>query len=1119
MAVESSTEPGSTRSQTQTNENNSSSTFSEENRILSDVFRNQPQTQNHRMHRNSLDGPKENKIPSSVLTTDIHETIPETEMTPTELSVPETPSDVGTQKQSILPSTNNQELTDTAFMSGPSSTNHINISGFNTSRRSTQNSVKSSNSTDDNKPTTSILDTLAEAAPTDLIKETTIYPSAKLIPIIPQEVRYQRAIVRNFKNGRRRIFITAKSSVINGKNNESLVDSGYISKKNNSGNSSSEYDSSIESEATTKCKKTKKGKAFEKFNKSVFKWLQNNNISKEQMVSLKKLLQQNNFKLIQNSVSKTSYLRSHALILDTITKYGKKNVIIKANSPIKSTIPHEPILADTSFETIKSEIENISFTRSNIISDKSETDTIIHNSTVLSPEIEMLLLSDRDKQVLTIDPKREGYESDFEQVHTADLKDLSFTESSNTSLSTIVESHLSGSTVFEPNLESIVEAPNRRISEISNISDITERSNIDFDSSIQIFDKSNGGLECIAEDIPLSVTISLHNDNEAHPRIKRERATSLNNPNTEDTPVSKIAHSSNDDTKLKPQSKGSISSINTEVLTETGSLTDVETAMTAAIVEASGSKSEETKIEQKAVDTVKIDSPKEAGLQKKSSKPISKSTNRKSKAKARGHFAESVKALKELPVKLYENMEESKYLDLLSLLPPITRFTLRELDFNEILGSAQLRHDLFFDPELQFKPNSDGEKGEVKKAAANTYWDSIETELADSHMYRIPLLIFEIRAIIMELIPQAQKEEIMHVIDVVLIEQELKHGALNPIMLVKYIGNLLKQNCAPARDHLVDSMISYCEEGKLVKSIRACYEVLESMKLDYANHQLGRIRPYVVDHAVEFEQRHFQELFRRERSALTATRHWIKANLPHNNLEKLHREALLNLIAKAHLIDSNEADSIQLPETLRMDLPRLIQHYNDWQDSTIMASLLVLYRQTTGPKCKPSDMMDMKHVLWVLLNDGETSMQHVILQMCESAGKVRGKPFEEREKKMVGGLVESTLQPGSQLYEVIRARVGKVLKNILNGEPNALSDLELTKVGLLEMKEQIKTLSDRISLLCTHNYKVFKDTYLAIVEGYGGLQKVEIEEAKNEFSSTKSDLDSDSSDSDSSDSD
>ena len=173
---------------------------------------------------------------------------------------------------------------------------------------------------------------------------------------------------------------------------------------------------------------------------------------------------------------------------------------------------------------------------------------------------------------------------------------------------------------------------------------------------------------------------------------------------------------------------------------------------------------------------------------------------------------------------------DTTFLELLNLLPPITRFTLRELDMNEILGNAQLRHDLVFDPDLQFRA-SEEDDDESKKA--NSYWDEIRAEVADGQLYRIPLLLAEVRAILVELLPNGQetKKEIFSNIDVNLIDQEISHGIMDPTNLILYLSNSMKTNCAPIRDVLVDEMVSKCKEGDITSTLKLCFEILEYMKL------------------------------------------------------------------------------------------------------------------------------------------------------------------------------------------------------------------------------------------------------------------------------------------------
>ena len=173
---------------------------------------------------------------------------------------------------------------------------------------------------------------------------------------------------------------------------------------------------------------------------------------------------------------------------------------------------------------------------------------------------------------------------------------------------------------------------------------------------------------------------------------------------------------------------------------------------------------------------------------------------------------------------------DTTFLELLNLLPPITRFTLRELDMNEILGNAQLRHDLVFDPDLQFRASEEDGDEESK---ANSYWDEVRAEVLEGQLYRVPLLLAEVRAILVELLPNGQenKKEIFANIDVNLIDQEISHGIMDPTNLILYLSNSMKTNCAPIRDVMVDEMVSKCQEGDITSTLKLCFEILEYMKL------------------------------------------------------------------------------------------------------------------------------------------------------------------------------------------------------------------------------------------------------------------------------------------------
>lgn len=236
-----------------------------------------------------------------------------------------------------------------------------------------------------------------------------------------------------------------------------------------------------------------------------------------------------------------------------------------------------------------------------------------------------------------------------------------------------------------------------------------------------------------------------------------------------------------------------------------------------------------------------------------------------------------------------------------SLIPPISRSTLRELDLTEILRNPQLRHDIVFDPHLMFRPNFDGERGDKKRNAGDRYWLALAAEvergcrcstwgpmkggemevldcvcaaagLASSAIdvllqggrdrmvvdgpsragapvmaapplaarlpSRIPPLVAELKAILLSLLPAPSQqqgagsaEQISAVLDEELIAQEVAHGVLDVGALARFLGSTLKMHCAPMRDEAVDRMVAKVEDGQIAGGLKACFEMLELMKL------------------------------------------------------------------------------------------------------------------------------------------------------------------------------------------------------------------------------------------------------------------------------------------------
>ncbi|KAF7288584.1 Vacuolar ATP synthase subunit B [Mycena chlorophos] len=200
--------------------------------------------------------------------------------------------------------------------------------------------------------------------------------------------------------------------------------------------------------------------------------------------------------------------------------------------------------------------------------------------------------------------------------------------------------------------------------------------------------------------------------------------------------------------------------------------------------------------------------------------------------------------------------------------PPISRTTLKELDLEAIMRNPQLRHDLLFDGNLQFRPTSTRRKTE----RAEKYWEAVTTELetgctcvsfdvrgkphptvcACAHVStpavhpvvaysptlhvatlrtpsRIRPLLDEFLEVLLLVIQPlsagaspsqtavqqtehlAQAAYIRSLFDPALIEQELKHKLFDPSSLFRAIGVTLQGHCAPMRDQAVDLMVQLAQ--------------------------------------------------------------------------------------------------------------------------------------------------------------------------------------------------------------------------------------------------------------------------------------------------------------------
>lgn len=157
-----------------------------------------------------------------------------------------------------------------------------------------------------------------------------------------------------------------------------------------------------------------------------------------------------------------------------------------------------------------------------------------------------------------------------------------------------------------------------------------------------------------------------------------------------------------------------------------------------------------------------------------------------------------------------------------------------------------------------------------------------------------------------------------------------------------------------------------------------------------------------------------------------------------------------------------------------MDKARLVAIFNDWQDITILACIIIIFKGVAGPKCTQKDLDTAKADLWTLLNDADTTMKHITLQMASISGNIRGKKLTDGENEALEKLVDKTLAPESTLYDLIQKRISS---HIYSTTPGAL-----TKHGLIQLQPEIATMGAKIIKLAAFNKKVYSTLYATIIQ-------------------------------------
>lgn len=201
--------------------------------------------------------------------------------------------------------------------------------------------------------------------------------------------------------------------------------------------------------------------------------------------------------------------------------------------------------------------------------------------------------------------------------------------------------------------------------------------------------------------------------------------------------------------------------------------------------------------------------------------------------------------------------------------PPVTKASLSELDLVRIVNDAKLRHDVNFDREVSFRPNTHGEVFQLRQALEEGYWEALTIEFAlyitrrrnmssnrpespespespwhlgpasvNKVELRLPKMFRTIQEILKTLVPMSEWPAVDTRLDVDLLMQQLEKGVCDILALSQWLSSLLLGSCSPMRDCLVANMVSIIRRGvenehagRIAEGLKHLFYILENMKL------------------------------------------------------------------------------------------------------------------------------------------------------------------------------------------------------------------------------------------------------------------------------------------------
>jgi len=392
-------------------------------------------------------------------------------------------------------------------------------------------------------------------------------------------------------------------------------------------------------------------------------------------------------------------------------------------------------------------------------------------------------------------------------------------------------------------------------------------------------------------------------------------------------------------------------------------------------------------------------------------------------------------------------------------------------------------------------------------------------------------LVDEVREKLTSLTPRRidLAEELRAHLDKKLLSQMALQGLLDApaiYKLLKYIFDHLMALQAPVRvaetmswisgfEKEVHASMSASQHAKYIPSafvallprvFRGIFARIDETQRDIADAHIQMLRPYLVQHGVEYEREKFAARFLTGQWRLLNTEAWLKKVLasPENashlsSIAQGDAMAHRNLLSRAMKCLLQQPVRIEicsnLPETLRYDGLRMTKFRDEQDRITLVAVYSSLLRQFLSVQCPSlnshqsecmgSTILALETRLYVLLQGvGNTvllsCLMEEVLECARQICKKEEAVFSGAQASILQGMLHNAAKPKSPLFDLVSERISAVTNLYMCGEAQN-AHKAMTCFGLASFQSKLEVTGYGLHRLFMHNLAVHGDVYSKIL--------------------------------------